>query len=547
MSTSVREFGPQWSEDSFVLGVDSPRVPTTVDAWGNLVYIPSMGIGLANGSITVRPNASTDLYAYFTSHCVGTTALSAEWDLNDDGTFESTSSVSDVAAGTTSLSTPRPRRNADEQDYEGLGSDYQQAKVVVTESSPGGALSSGGGRFVGLKLTSSYGSETYRFAIVTRPEKPTGRVGVSINSAARFTDSADVNLSMVWPEGVTTAIISNDGSFSDAQEIPVASSVRWRLPSEGTGYLPATVYVRFKNLQQNGSGSWDSGEGDINYTDDIVLDLSPPDVSSVTATTTSSASVSSFSEVRVNAVVPKATVTLSAYDGASGIAAMQVTTDPAIPGPERVFSRQITIPIDRGNIAVRVKDNVGLWSSWSFARVSGFSVVPETPASPVVPGEPARVVPTPPSTSPIAGTPRDIQTPTVEAGNLGSPLEAPKQVTGAAPYSASTPSFKAGTSLPANITVVGSKVMTSAKTPASSPVLSVKTTQAIRPTISVTSKNTVASASVTIGGKKIDLGSLKSNAKGQVTLPKMQIKAPGVYLISVKAAGKTTYIKIKVK
>ena len=550
MSTSVREFGPQWSEDSFVLGVDSPRVPTTVDAWGNLVYIPSMGIGLANGSITVRPNASTDLYAYFTSHCVGTTALSAEWDLNDDGTFETTSSVSDVAAGTTSLSTPRPRRNADEQDYEGLGSDYQQAKVVVTDSSPGGALSSGGGRFVGLKLTSSYGSETYRFAIVTRPEKPTGRVGVSINSAARFTDSADVNLSMVWPEGVTTAIISNDGSFSDAQEIPVASSVRWRLPSEGTGYLPATVYVRFKNLQQNGSGSWDSGEGDINYTDDIVLDLSPPDVSSVTATTTSSASVSSFSEVRVNAVVPKATIALSAYDGASGIAAMQVTTDPAIPGPERVFSRQITIPIDRGNIAVRVKDNVGLWSPWSFARVSGF--VAQQPNTPTPPD-----TPTPPNTpstptAPGAGSGRNespsaAPSPQKESISTSPAVTAPAVVAVPPAFSAKLPSANIGASVPKGTATVASKVAPSAKTVANAPVTSVKTTQAVKPSVSGLAKNTSVAATITIGGKKVNLGSLQTSSLGRVTLPAMQIKAKGTYVVTLKVAGKTTYIKIKVK
>ena len=109
---------------------------------------------------------------------------------------------------------------------------------------------------------------------------------MTVNAGARFTDSTDVTIGMVWPEGTTTALISNDGSFSDAQEVPVASTVRWSLQSGGAGLLSSTVYVRFYGLWANGEGGWASQETDYgmpvyNYTDDIVLDLSPPEITSV--------------------------------------------------------------------------------------------------------------------------------------------------------------------------------------------------------------------------------------------------------------------------
>jgi alpha-tubulin suppressor-like RCC1 family protein len=550
-STSSLEFGPEWSEDGFILGIDSPSVPNRSE-----YRVESPQSADYELNITVRPAESIDLYAYFKSNCAGVTGLSTTWDLDDDGDFETTSAVGSVETGTTWLTTPRQRTSAGDSDYEGLDATFVQSKATLSASAPGGAMTGGGGRFVGVKLTSAYGSSSYRFALVARPVKLTGRIGVSINSAARFTDSADVDLSMVWPEGATTAIISNDGSFADAQEIPVASSVRWRLPSEGTGYLPTTVYVRFKNLYSNGQGSWDTGEGDINYTDDIVLDLSPPEVESLSAASTSTARAVSLSSVSTMTAIQKATVTLSAFDGASGIASMQVTSDPAVPGPERVFSRQITIPIDRGSIAVRVKDNIGLWSPWSFARVSGFvaqqpntPTPPDTPTPPNTPSTPS--VPSTP-TAPGGGSGRNespsaAPSPQKESISTSPAVTAPAVVAGPPAFSAKLPSANIGASVPKGTATIASKVAPSAKTVANAPVTSVKTTQAVKPSVSGLAKNASVAATITIGGKKVNLGSLQTSSLGRVTLPAMQIKAKGTYVVTLKVAGKTTYIKIKVK
>jgi hypothetical protein len=216
---------------------------------------------------------------------------------------------------------------------------------------------------------------------------------MTVNSGARFTDSTDVELTLNWPEGATTALISNDGSFNDAQEVPLARTVKWKLPSTGSGQLGTTVYVRYYNLSPDGAGSWSKQEITYQITDDIVLDLSAPDVSNVSAAT-SQAMAAAFRMdgiVMSKAVTQYAIVNVAASDLASGIAGMQVASDPAVPGPIRPYSSQVRVPVDRERVAVRVQDNVGLWSDWQYARVSGFVAIPEVPN--VVPISPEVVPP----------------------------------------------------------------------------------------------------------------------------------------------------------
>ena len=389
---SSGQFGSVFTEDSFKNGLDSPNFVGFTDRSYN-ASPPTISNG-GSKELAVRPGATVRLYSYFKSSCVGTTGLSMKWDLNDDGVFETDTVVGDVVNELTSL-VSRYTSSTGEVTWDGIVStEYKQSYVDISASSLGGSLSEGGGRFISVKYSSARGSATQRYAIIVQPKKPTGRVGVTVNAGARFTDSTDVTIGMVWPEGTTTALISNDGSFSDAQEVPVASTVRWSLQSGGAGLLSSTVYVRFYGLWANGEGGWASQETDYgmpvyNYTDDIVLDLSPPEITSVSASTTSSAQSQSLDSARAFSV-PTATalVSLTALDAVSGISAVQITTDPAVPGPERTYARQYRVTADRGNIAVRAKDNVGHWSDWNYVRISGFiaapeepSVVPETPLS----------------------------------------------------------------------------------------------------------------------------------------------------------------------
>ena len=439
--TSIGQFGPTFKTDVFKASVDSPNNIYIDDKYASdHIGRPSI-TGEYNQPVDVRPGSSVRLYTYFQSACDGTTGLSVAWDLDDDGVYETSSTVSAVTHGETMLTTPIISSTG-ETTWAGITEpDFKESHVDITDASLGGALNKGGGRFVSVRYTSSYGSSTQRYAVVVRPKKPAGRVGVTINSGSRFTDSSEVTISMVWPEGSTSALISNDGSFSDAQMIPVASSLRWRLPSEGSGLLPTTVYVRFNYLWADWVGGWSPSEGEFNYTDDIVLDLSPPEVTSVSASSQSQSSTASVRTQRVVDVIrmmaaqQSAVVSMSATDAASGIAAVQVTSDPAVPGPERAFARTYTVPVERGTIAVRAKDNVGHWSDWSYTKITGYGSNAEPPSAPQQPSPPQQPsVPQQPS----------AQQPTMQVPD--APASA--SPTGSAPVASAPSSAGSSVSLP---------------------------------------------------------------------------------------------------
>jgi hypothetical protein len=113
----------------------------------------------------------------------------------------------------------------------------------------------------------------------------TGTVGVSINSAAQFTNTPKVTLTIRPPSGATQVLISNDGGFETPTVKPVAGDCHYAfvLPTSGSERLPKTVYVRFV-----GSGF----DNTLTLSDDIILDETAPTTSSATASrvTTSSRS-----------------------------------------------------------------------------------------------------------------------------------------------------------------------------------------------------------------------------------------------------------------
>ena len=436
---SSGQFGSVFTQDSFAVALDSPNY-----VWLNHATYPGTPgeprvSDERSRELQVRPGATVRLYTYVRSSCVGVSDLSVSWDLDDDGDFETTGTVGAVTDRATSLTTPysRVRINSDDENWDGIvQADYRESFVDITAASPSGSLEQGGGRFISVKYRSARGAAVQKYALVVQPTKPSGRVGVTVNSGARFTDSTEVTLGMVWPDGTTTALISNDGGFSDVQEVPVSPTIRWTLPSGGSGLLSSTVYVRFKSLQTDwSSGGWSTYEPETNYTDDIVLDLRPPDVTSVSASSSSSSSSLSSSSVRSSNIVRSsaqtAIVSLTASDAVSGIAGVQITTDPAVPGPVRAFSRQYTIPVDRGKVAVRAKDNVGHWSPWSYAQVSGFTVV--DPPAAVTPQIPAPQNPVNPPASVVTERPAAITAPVAQApepvASVPTPAVAPTKPT----------------------------------------------------------------------------------------------------------------------
>jgi hypothetical protein len=108
--------------------------------------------------------------------------------------------------------------------------------------------------------------------------------------------------------GTTHIQVSNDGGFLGAQWEPYASRKNWQIIPYDNAIIPRTVYVRFRN--NNGSIS-------SNYSDDIVLDVKPPE-----------------GDIQIKSVVDSNTYSLQlrATDDMSGVEEMRVSSRPNFDG-----------------------------------------------------------------------------------------------------------------------------------------------------------------------------------------------------------------------
>lgn len=191
--------------------------------------------------------------------------VSYQWDLDGDGSFETTSSgprTSRTYTTTAALTIPVTLRVTD--------------RVGQTAEAGG----------------------TVRVYSQSAPKPP----GLTIDDQARYTHDSDVTLSVVAPSFATHVDIANDGSFLSARTVPVTSKIPWKLDVSNADHEASTVYVRFTR------GLIVSDP----YTDDIIFDRSPPVISSASKS------------VRKGQVV----VDVTARDkGLSGIGGVQVTND----------------------------------------------------------------------------------------------------------------------------------------------------------------------------------------------------------------------------
>lgn len=109
------------------------------------------------------------------------------------------------------------------------------------------------------------GTETFFTKVVPAP-LPGRQIGISINAGDRYTNSSNVNLSLVWPDGTTTIYVSNDGGFAPGtvSNYDLQYTVPWVLPPQAVIPLPSIVYARFDN------------DPNTYYFDDIILDAITP-------------------------------------------------------------------------------------------------------------------------------------------------------------------------------------------------------------------------------------------------------------------------------
>lgn len=160
----------------------------------------------------------------------GPGAVTYAWDLDGDGTFE-------TSTGTT---------------------------PSVTRVFPAGT------RTVGVRATDAGGLQsTAATGFTVIPGPPPGRIGVTIGGGARYARSLDVPVDLVWPAYARAAVLSNDGTFRPGRTLALAPRVRWRLPSGLDG--PRTLYVRFPR----------PGGPDRVYRDDVIVDRAAPELERV--------------------------------------------------------------------------------------------------------------------------------------------------------------------------------------------------------------------------------------------------------------------------
>ena len=405
-----------------------------------------------NGTVAalhLNPSSSHSIEVSVGSDCVSRAALDVKVDTDDDGAFETDLTLGSIPS-TSSVDT-----------QQGFSSNASRGQDALTMD-----LSNAGGKYVGVQVTSrdvflgqDYVS-TVRLPIVVEPVRPSGKYsGVSINRGAEFTESADVKLGLVWPAGAVTADISNDGGFEVSRNVPLDASVNWRLSDLTSGKVGSSVYVKFLGLNATVDGSWQ--ETDIQpgpaYTDNITMDLTPPVVSTVDASVSASQSsalgtlrnltskIRSFVSIQTSSE-QVARIAVDASDAGSGVTAMQVTSDPAVPGAELPYQTSISMPVEKDTVAVRVKDSVGNWSSWKYVKISGFVATTPTPPNPT-PNQPSSPV----TERPVASQPVLVPAPAVVPAPAAAPE--PLKVAPKAKAAGSAVAASLGVVVPANAKV----------------------------------------------------------------------------------------------
>jgi outer membrane protein assembly factor BamB len=178
------------------------------------------------------------------------------------------------------------------------------------------------------------------------PIPPAGARGVSINDGALYTNSPNVTISVVWPLGARSMVISNDGGFGNADTREVSAKTEWTLRSSGSERLPKTLYLRFDSA------------GDQTFQDDIILDETPPVISSAVVTQPAIA--------RLTAKSRTYPVKVKASDKTSGVVKAQVATDNRrrnLSKPQK-YAAKMSVRSGSRPKWIRVQDRAGNYSKW---------------------------------------------------------------------------------------------------------------------------------------------------------------------------------------
>ncbi len=177
-------------------------------------------------------------------------------------------------------------------------------------------------------------------------------VGVSINASETYTNKTGATLTVVAPDTASSVLVSNDGGFARPSALPTSSSERyaWTLPTSGPERLPKTVYVRFVGACIDASQT---------YTDDIVLDQTPPAVHGgrlLGAVRSGRASAAARAR--------KYMIRVRASDRTSGVTRAQAASDQRKPLKATRYRSVLRVRASRAPKWVRAQDRAGNWSAW---------------------------------------------------------------------------------------------------------------------------------------------------------------------------------------
>ncbi|CAB5019998.1 unannotated protein [freshwater metagenome] len=216
-----------------------------------------------------------------------------------------------------------------------------------------------------VEATNSFGTATGEIKSFTTARP----VGVTINSAAEFTNKKTVVLSVTGASGSVSAIVSNDGGFGSSETFTLvdgSAEINWTLISSRDERLPKQVYVKFVSR---------FGTQSSNYQDDIILDTTAPVLSdAVAVATTAPASAVSVASVRA-AKKNGAKITVRAVDANSGIGSVEMrsgaskkATSVKYANP-KAKSQTLTVNTKAKALQVRVIDRAGNPSPWKTVKV----------------------------------------------------------------------------------------------------------------------------------------------------------------------------------
>lgn len=199
----------------------------------------------------------------------------------------------------------------------------------------------------------------------TQPPDP-GDIGFTIKGGAKYTNDPRVVLDVVAGEFSTEIRVANDGGFAGDQAFPVSDdyrfSVPWTLDSSGPERLPKTAYLRFAYPPSCTPPCAGGVTYSANYTDDIILDETNPELQSVAL----SGSGSRPAKVAARPATYK--LKIKASDKTSGVEEMQITSKKSKPGKWKPYKAKAKFKTSKPKVFVRVRDAAGNESKWKRAR-----------------------------------------------------------------------------------------------------------------------------------------------------------------------------------